>query len=145
MAKKKPYCCICHHSKEENVIVRPGLEWTSAKKTKEQTYICKRCDSFFQPVSQETNQQVIKVATSSKSERAFGRALNLADIIAKGAPEVLLADELTHLISRMMEFDLWDDFRNRLFSKREYPVFTDKQLVEMLVSIEMLLGQKNER
>ena len=152
MAKKKAqkkdpnYCIVCGSSEEEDdvpgikVKIRTGLDFGD----NEPVYICKPCDGFFQPVSDYTNNQIVELYKNEGLLKIFRRAMRLASLSSMCAPQVIIANEVVHSVrSVVRHMDAYEDIKRGLF-ETSVPIFSDNQLVDLIIAAEFALGNKKK-
>ena len=155
MAKKKAkkkiardpnYCIVCGSSEGDDdvpgtkVEVRKGLNFGD----NEPVYICKPCNGFFQPVSDYTNNQIIELSKNEPLLKVYRRAMRLASLSSMRAPEVILTNEIVQSIRSVVRYmDAYEDIKRGLF-ETNVPIFSDEQLVGLIIAAELALGNKKK-
>jgi hypothetical protein len=154
MAKKKAkvaardpnYCIVCGSSEGDDdvpgtkVNVRKGLDFGY----NEPVYICKPCDGFFQPVSDYTNNQIVELYRNEGLLRVYRRAMRLASLSSMRAPQVILTNEIVQSVRSVVSYmDAYEDIKRGLF-ETNIPIFSDEQLVELIIAAELALGNKKK-
>jgi hypothetical protein len=153
MAKKKSkkkiardpnYCIVCGSSEGDDdvpgtkVEVRKGLNFGD----NEPVYICKPCDGFFQPVSDYTNKQIVELYKNEPVLRLYTRAMRLASLSSMRAPECILTNEVMQSVRSLVHhMNAYEDIKRALF-ETNVPIFSDTQLVDLIVAAELALGKK---
>jgi hypothetical protein len=154
MAKKKAkvardpnYCILCGSSEGDDdvpctkVNVRKGLDFGS----KEPVHICKSCDGFFQPVSDYTNNQIVELYSNEGLLIVYRRAMRLASLSSMRAPQIILTNEVVQSVrSLVYHMDAYEDIKRGLF-ETNVPIFSDVQLVDLIIAAELALGKKKKK